>query len=432
MDEIVGSGFSVTLYLLASLVFFVDLLDILLRLYLRRLHTFPLKPSRVPPTSVPLSIGEFSPYEMRLHLRPYALLVSVHNAGTNLDRFLADIEPLRGRLWVVDDASTDDTWPRLQRAGVRCLRIERNQRKPGAIKALLAALPPDVATVVILDPDCRIRTSSAELEQVLFQFQRSEMAALCPRVAIRTDGWLSRLQQLEYWLAFSLGRKSLADFTITSGIAVYRIDALRGILDQHSLSVYAEDLENALILLSHGERVYYDGRLIVETDGMPTIGRLFSQRVGWHFGLLRVYVDHWRGVLSCARGGLAVAYQFVIYMGVFVLLFHPLKVLGLPLLAVSAVNGVDNLLGLQLLPDTTVTNPLYFAALYVKYTALVAAIIPLSVGRRERMAVLPVVPIYAFYALGLVVPSAVGYANWFSIRLWGRRVYRDHYQPAST
>ena len=79
-------------------------------------------------------------------------------------------------------------------------------------------------------------------------------------------------------------------------MAVYRADALRYVLEQHSLSVYAEDLENALILLANNESIYYDGRLVVETDAVPTVRRLFSQRVGWHFGLMRVYASRWRSL----------------------------------------------------------------------------------------------------------------------------------------
>ena len=60
---------------------------------------------------------------------------------------------------------------------------------------------------------------------------------------------------------------------------------------EHSLSVYAEDFENAIMLLSQGERIYYDGRLVVSTEGPGTLGRWFSQRVGWYHGLLKVYTE---------------------------------------------------------------------------------------------------------------------------------------------
>jgi cellulose synthase/poly-beta-1,6-N-acetylglucosamine synthase-like glycosyltransferase len=431
MAEIFGANFSVGLYVLGSLAFFLDLIDFLVRLYLRRGQTLPLSRIQVPATSVPLEIGTFTRFEARLHLRPYAILVSVHNIASELDTFLERLGPLRKRLYVIDDASTDDTWQRLETAGVACVRNPHNTQKPAAVRALLETLSPEIQTVVILDPDSRILTNHHEFERTLFEFQRSRMAALCPRILVRAGGMLGRLQRLEYALSFSLGRKSLADFTVTPGIAVYRRDALERVLAQHSLSIYAEDLENAMILLSSGERVYYDGRLLVETDAPDTMPRWFSQRVGWQFGLLRVYADHWPGLLNRARDSFGFAYQYIVYIGVFVLLFHPLKLIALPLLGISALNGLDNVAGMNVIPDSSQTNPLYFTGAYLKYTALMALAVPLTTGRYERRLVWPIVPIYTFYALLQILPSTVGYANWFSVRLLGRRVYRDHYLPAS-
>lgn len=423
--------FSVSLYLLASISFFLDLIDVLVRLYLRSDHTAGSFSATVSPTSVPLDIGDFTPYEARLHLRPYAIIASVHNADQDLKGFFEHFKAYHGRLWIIDDASTDETWDRLQDSGVKCIRGLRNQNKPGALKALLATLPRTIQTVVVIDPDSRFLTSRTEVERVLFEFQRSGMAALCPRITVRGNDVLSRLQRLEYGLSFSLGRKSLGDFTVTSGIAVYRRDALERALSHHSLSVYAEDLENALILLAHGERVYYDGRLVVETDGPTTVPRLFSQRVGWQFGLLRVYAEYARQIFKRSQRNAVFFYQYIVYIGVFVIFLHPLKVLALPLLIASGFNGVDAMLGSSGIPDGTLTNPVYFLSVYLKYVLLMMGVIPLTVHKSERRSVWPIVPLYPFYALFQILPSTVGYVNWISMRLWRRRVYHDHYQPAS-
>jgi cellulose synthase/poly-beta-1,6-N-acetylglucosamine synthase-like glycosyltransferase len=431
MDAIFGLDFSISLYLLASLTFFVDLTDLLMRLYWRREQTLAGGLKSAAATSVPLNVGEFTPYEMQLHLRPYALIVSVHDNERTIGEFLHSVEQFRDRLWFIDDGSTDKTVESLHQLGARCMRGVVNRQKPAAIKALLTELPPDIVTVVVLDPDSRIVTSRDEFERSLFQFQRSGMAAVCPRLAIREDGWLTWFQKLEYWLAFSIGRKSLADYSITSGIAIYRRDALEAALAEHSMSVYAEDLENSFILLSKGERVYYDGRIVIETEGMRDPRRLFSQRVGWYFGLMRVYVDRGAALAGRVRQSFGFAYQFLVYMGVFVLLFHPLKIVGLALIALSALNVVDLLAGKDFIVDGPLTNPFYFAGFYIKYTALVAVIIPLAVGRGSRKKAFCIAPAYTFYALVQVIPATMGYANWLTMRLWGRRVYRDHYQPAT-
>jgi hypothetical protein len=142
-----------------------------------------------------------------------------------------------------------------------------------------------------------------------------------------------------------------------------------------------------------------------------------------------VYVERWRALLECKRG-FGFTYQYGVYMGLFVLLFHPLKIVGFGLLCISALNTVDNLLGLDVVPDTVVTNSLYFVAVYVKYTVLTCVLVPFVVKKGERRSLLLVVPIYVIYSVAQIVPATVGYLNWFAIRAFGRRVYRDHYQPA--
>jgi hypothetical protein len=51
------------------------------------------------------------------------------------------------------------------------------------------------------------------------------------------------------------------------------------------------------------------------------------------------------------------------------------------------------------------------------------------VPKAERAYIAPIVPLYLFYALTHIAPMTVGYTNWVTMKLWGRRVYRDHYEP---
>jgi cellulose synthase/poly-beta-1,6-N-acetylglucosamine synthase-like glycosyltransferase len=426
-----GLALDVTGYLLASLVVFVDLIDLVVRIFVRSRNA--RGPQGELPTSVRLDVGEFTPRQMGLHLRPYALLVSVYNAEDEIDDFLEAMAAYRDRLWIIDDASTDQTWLRLQASGVRCFRASANRKKPAGIKDLVARLPPEIATVVVLDPDVRFLDGGSrgisDLERVIFEFQRSGKAAAAPRVVVRPDGWLARLQGFEYGLACRLGRKSLADHGVTSGVAIYRRSALEDVLEKHTLSVYAEDLRNALILLGRGEGVYYDDRLVVETAGKRTWRAWLSQRVGWSYGFVRVYLENFADVRRGARDSLFSKYQFLVYMGLFAFVLHPLRILSVLILLLSTANGVDLLLGLNLVPDGPASDPAYFLLAYVKYTgfALLASSVVAS-NLAEWVALLPTVPIYFFYGLTQILPATLGYSNWLSLRLWGSRIYRDHYQ----
>ena len=432
-SQAMAHSFSILIYLLVNSIFFLDFFDFGFRLYFRRINgTGSGGAQHLSSTSVSLDLGEYTRYHKRLHLRPYALVVSVHNAEDYLDDFLEAMEPYRDRLWIIDDGSTDSTCIRIRQAGWRCVEGGRNRKKPGAIEILLNGLPARIETVLVIDPDITIRNSQADelsdLEAVISDFQRSGMAALCPRIAIERDGLLARFQALEYAMSFSLGRQSLGDCSLTSGIALYRRSALAYALKEHSLSVYAEDLENSVILLGRGERIYYDGRLVVNTEGKRSWRGWFSQRVGWSYGLIKVYLGRLGEIRRIARRRFSAGYQFLIYMGGISLLLQPLRLVASVLLAASFARGVDSLLGLGWIPEWQITDPVYFVAALVKYTLLTLIALGTAVPRGERLYVLPMVPLYFFYALAQILPTSVGYANWFTLGCWGRRLVRDHYQ----
>jgi glycosyltransferase involved in cell wall biosynthesis len=420
-----STGFELVVWIAVSLLVFLDLIDVLVRLQASRLTASP------DGTSIPLDIGTFTPRQMKLHLQPWALIVSVHNIEDELDAFLEAMAPYRDNLWIIDDASTDRTFLRLRQEGIHCIRGTVNRKKPGALKELLRQLPADVRTIGILDPDVHIRNESktelSDLECALFVFQRSGCAAMCPRIEVRQDGWLARLQGLEYAITFAVGRKSLADRSITSGVAFYRRDALEHVFERHKLSVYAEDLRNALLLLGHGEQIYYDERLSVDTIGKRTLHSWFSQRVGWFFGLIRVYQDSFDDIRRIAGSHPFFVYHYVFYMGICALVLHPLKLLALGLSIAGVANGFDDLLGLGVIPNVAWTDPAYFVLAYLKYTLLTAGLLALVVkGNRRHL--IASVPLFYLYQLLHIIPVTIGYANWISLRYFGRRVYRDHFQ----
>jgi cellulose synthase/poly-beta-1,6-N-acetylglucosamine synthase-like glycosyltransferase len=370
-------------------------------------------------------------------LRPYAIIASVFNLGDRLDEFTESFAAYRDRVWLISDGSTDSTVTRLLQDGWRCFDDGVNRRKPAALRLLLERLPAHIETVMVIDPDIRIRGlsggSSAELERVIGDFQQSGAAAVCPRVMIEPDGLLARFQAFEYALAFRVGRESLADYSITSGVSIYRRDALWRALREHSLSVYAEDLENAVILLSQDERIYYDGRLVVSTEGPGTLGRWFSQRVGWYHGLLKVYSERLGAIWRISKRTPFAGYHFVIYIGGLSLVLHLVKIFSALLLLLSLIGGFDSLFLVHLLPRNALTSPSYFIGAVGSYLALGVIALFTVVPKSERAYVAPIVPLYLLYALTHLLPMTVGFGNFIAVRLWGRRLYKDHYErdPAS-
>ncbi len=404
----VDAGLSLPVYLLASSIVLLDGIDIAVRLLMRYNANRRKQRLDAPDGRV----------------RPFAICLSVYNMEHDVDTLLENLGPYRSNVWIIDDASTDATVPRLRAAGWRVFAAETNQKKPAAIHLLLKQLPAEIRTVLVMDPDVRLPDNLAER---INAFQASGAAALCPKITVRPDGYLAELQHIEYALSFDLGRHSLTPHTVTSGVALYDRRALDTALEHHSLSVYGEDLENAVVLLGEGNDIIYDPTLVVETEGKRDIKGWFSQRVGWSFSLLKVYAEHFADVRRIIRRSPYSFYQFGIYFMVLSMLLWPFKIASIALLTYSAVNGVDELLALDLIPNNSLNHPAYFAALYVKYSFIVLAAYVLVTPARDVARGLLFMPFFFPYCVALVIPTGIGYLNWITLRLFGRRLYDDHY-----
>jgi len=427
-----ADDFSILLYGLANLIVFTDAIDFGLRLYVHRRHTAvasDLGRGEMRQVSIDLAAARSTG---AVTVRPYAIVASIFNLEDRLDEFMERLQPYRDHVWLISDGSTDNTAKRLRQAGWRCLDDDVNRHKPGALRRLLTTLPAPIETVMVIDPDVKIcgrhEGSAVDLERVVADLQQSGAAAACPRIAIEPDGFLSRFQAFEYTLAFVVGRRSLADYGVTSGVSIYRRDALERALDQHSLSIYAEDLENTVILLRDGERIYYDGRLVVSTEGPGSVRHWFSQRVGWYYGLLRVYTQRFHELWRIGRRAPFAMYNFIAYVGVLGLGLHLLRIGSAALLLVSVIASVDNLFAFNLMPIAGAIDPVYFAGAVGSYLTLGVLALFTVVPKSERAYVAPIVPVYFLYVLAHVAPITVGFGNWIALRLWGRRLYRDHYQ----
>jgi len=429
-------GFSIFFFAVANLIVYTDALDFALRLYMRRRHTAAagVTFNGAPSGNVSINLAALLPPEgMRtIPALPFAIIASVFNLEDDIEAFMTALAPYRNRVWLISDGSTDNTVLRLRQAGWRCFDDGTNRRKPGALRRLLERLPAHIETVMVIDPDIRIRGlnegSSIDLDQFVRDFQQSGAAAACPRIMIEPDGFLARFQAFEYALAFRVGRESLADFSITSGVSFYRRDALARALSEHSLSVYAEDFENAVILLSHGERIYYDGRLVVSTEGPGSLQRWFSQRVGWYHGLIKVYIERFPEVLKISRRSAFAAYHYLFYVGGLSIAIHVVKMVSASLLLLSFLSGLEALLLDDFSPPGSFSSPEYFVAAISSYLALGVIALFTSVPKAERAYIAPVVPLYLCYAITHIAPMTVGFGNFFALKLLGRRVYQDHYE----
>ena len=142
---------------------------------------------------------------------------------------------------------------------------------------------------------------------------------------------------------------------------------------------------------------------------------------------MRVYQDSFADVRRIAGRDPFFVYHYVFYMGIFALALHPLKLVALALSIAGVANGLDDLLGLGVIPNNAWTDPAYFVLAYLKYTLLTAALLAFVVkGNRRHL--IASVPLFYLYQLLHIVPITIGYVNWLTLRYFGRRVYHDHFQ----
>jgi cellulose synthase/poly-beta-1,6-N-acetylglucosamine synthase-like glycosyltransferase len=430
-------GFSIFLFAVANLIVYTDAIDFAIRLYMRRRHTAAA--GGISESSqngnISINLAAILPPDARrlVPALPFAIIASVYNLEDQFEEFVEAFGAYRDRVWLISDGSTDNTVLRLRQAGWRCFDDGVNRRKPGAIRRLLERIPSHIETVMVIDPDVRIRGvndgSTIDVDQFVSDFQQSGAAAACPRIMIEPDGFLARFQAFEYALAFRVGRESLGDFSITSGgVSFYKRSALVRALNEHSLSVYAEDFENAVIMLSQGGRIYYDGRLVVSTEGPGSLPRWFSQRVGWYHGLIKVYTERFSEIVRVGRRSPFAMYHYLLYVGVLSLAMHLVKIVSALLLLLSFLAGLDALLLDDLVPQGSVTNPAYFTAAVTSYLALGVIALFTTVPKTERAYIAPIVPLYLCYAIVHIVPMTVGFGNFFWLKLFRRRLYQDHYE----
>ncbi|MGH8291349.1 MAG: hypothetical protein ACREV7_20530 [Steroidobacteraceae bacterium] len=180
-----AASFSTLVYALANLIVFTDVLDFLLRLYMKRRHTATARGTgREREISIDLNAGLPGTANAVVPVEPYAIIASVFNLEERIEEFVAAYAPYRDRMWLISDGSTDHTLMRLRQAGWRCFDDGVNRRKPAALRRLLETLPEYIETVMVIDPDIRILApgdgSEIDLEQFISEFQQSGTAAACP------------------------------------------------------------------------------------------------------------------------------------------------------------------------------------------------------------------------------------------------------------
>ena len=289
-------------------------------------------------------------------IRPYAIIASIFNLEDQLDEFMEAFAPYRDRVWLVSDGSTDNTCVRLRHAGWRCFDDGINRRKPGALRRLLERLPAHIETVMVVDPDIRIRATdegSADRPGAVHRRlptvgSRRGLSAGDDR-ARRIPGALPGVRVCagvphrasKVWRITASPPASPSIAATRSERALDRAFAL-GLRGGSGECDHSAEPRRAHLLRRHGWSSAPKG---------PARGAAGSRNVSAGTTAFSRFTsnDSARSGVISRRPPFAM-YHFIVYLGVLSLALHLLKIVSVALLIVSFASGFDKLFWPNLVP----------------------------------------------------------------------------------
>ncbi len=358
--------------------------------------------------------------------QPYKILMSVHNIEKSLPSILERHSKNKENLVFIDDASTDNTVEKARELGVEVIPCLINKHKPQEIRHGLTHLDPSIETVIVMDPDTtfleRYKGKGQTLEEAISWFQQTKANAAAVNMRVKHENLLTKLQDVEYNMSMQVGRKSLRDDTIVSGgCGFFERKTLELILKEHSGSVLAEDYETSIRILRKNGRIIYNPNFVVETEGPRTLKQFTKQRIWWDESIVKVLFESLSmkrnpTISNKKRNKMREVYNHYIYHWGIDVLAHPLKLAGLPFVAMSVANIAEKIIGIDYLPSMVNTpvghinvGPEVACIFYGSYVLLSSANLILN-GLPKKEKYIPAVLTYPFYKVyQLTVPRILGF-----------------------
>ncbi|MGB8652286.1 MAG: glycosyltransferase family 2 protein [Mycobacteriales bacterium] len=232
------------------------------------------------------------------------VLIPAHNEGGLIAATLRSVFAQcdeRDRVIVVADNCTDDTVAVALRAGAEVVETAGNaHKKAGALNQVLDVLLetcPDEQPILVMDADTTLQPGFLSTATGVMASQAA--SAVGGIFFGQSGGGLLGLFQRNEYLRYSRQVQSSGRVWVLTGTGtVFRAGALRDVLQARrdgrlpgAPAVYdtlalTEDNELTLALKTLGHRCLSPVGCRVETEVMPTWGRLWQQRLRWQRGAL--------------------------------------------------------------------------------------------------------------------------------------------------
>lgn len=255
---------------------------------------------------------------------PTGQLIALVPAFNEAGCIAATVEALRQQTWpvsriiVIDDNCTDDTGAIAMQAGAEALATVGNtKKKAGALNQALAAVLPDLADddyVFIQDADTVVVPDFIEL--AMAAMRSDPRAVVCGRYACKAEhGLIGLLQRNEFFRSgrqidrrqdrthILVGTSTLLHAGILRHVLAAREQGILPAADDVYTDSITEDFELSLAIKTLGYRLTSPHGCDAITDVMPTVAKLWHQRLRWYrggiedlrrYGLNRVTLGYWR------------------------------------------------------------------------------------------------------------------------------------------
>jgi cellulose synthase/poly-beta-1,6-N-acetylglucosamine synthase-like glycosyltransferase len=240
------------------------------------------------------------------HLPRVVVIVPAWNEGAvlaaSLDRLMGlEYPPDRLRVFVVDDASTDDT-PDVVRAKAaqyddRIVHLRRDQGGQGKAHTLnhgiRYALDDDwMQALLIMDADVIYRPDSLRRMTRHLADERVGAVTAFIREGSARPGSVARFVGYEYVTAQAAARRAQnvmgAMACLAGGAQLHSRENLEAVGGEVDTSTLAEDTYTTLLTQLNGRRVVFEPAAVVLAEEPDTITALWKQRVRWARGNVQI------------------------------------------------------------------------------------------------------------------------------------------------
>jgi 1,2-diacylglycerol 3-beta-glucosyltransferase len=281
---------------------------------------------------------------------PLSVLVACHNEEVvcvPLVTYLAKLQydPEALQIVIVDDGSSDNTGPLLDKAVADYPNIEVVHRPPGlgggksgALNYVLDKLTGEI--VVIFDADHK--PSFDVLSRLVRHFRDPLVACVMGRcwISNASETWLAGAIYVDYlsgYLVNEYGRQALFELPAYGGAnCAVRYSVLMALGGWNEQTV-TEDTDLTLRCVLAGYRVRFDPTAVDAEEGTTKIQRFIKQRYRWARGHQQVFRDYWRPMLRCRY----LTFPEKVESIMFLLVYHvPVAISASAVLAVLRLAGV--------------------------------------------------------------------------------------------